>query len=57
MAFRLFAAAVSLSIGNFLYQAFSSQLWAVACDRSFFEAVALTVAYFACLPSASQTDP
>ena len=41
------ASALGLTVGNFLWQAFASQpLWDVACERSFFQCVAVLVLFF-----------
>jgi hypothetical protein len=36
---------VGLAIGNYLYQAFGDHLWMVALERSWYQLVALTVAF------------
>ena len=40
------AVLIGLCAGNFFYQALTGQDWTVAFDRTYFQAVALGVAYF-----------
>ena len=46
---RIIGTFIGLTFGNFAAQVFTNQNWMMACDRTFFQAIACALCYYSYL--------